>query len=91
MIPGYYSYWITAKDPRTNAIIWEGMLLGKQITDNGEKIALSLLQPVPNELTHALASVSTYVTEWEPVWEDITGPTKGLLADVTITDDDKDK
>lgn len=66
--PGFYTYWLIARDPRTNTIIWEGMLLAKEITKNGERVALKPDQ-VPDDLIHALAAVPTYVTEWEPVWE----------------------
>lgn len=67
--PGFYTYWLIARDPRTNTVIWEGMLLAKEVTDdNGKRIALTP-DLVPDDLIHALAAVPTYVTEWEPVWE----------------------
>ena len=71
MAPGFYSYWLTAKDPRTDAVIWEGMLLAQEIVEKGERIALKPHR-MPNDLIHALSAVPTYVTEWEPVWEEIT-------------------
>lgn len=74
--PGFYTYWLTARDPRTNTVIWDGMLLAQEITDDGEKVGLKP-HNIPEDLAHALASVPTYVTEWEPVWE--------------VIDDDKDK
>ncbi len=71
MAPGFYTYWLTAKDPRTNAVIWEGMLLAQEITDGEERVALRPHR-MPDDLIHALSTVPAYVTEWEPAWEEIS-------------------